>query len=38
MFAQAMRDYLDYVRNSGRYRSEYVDVGFDGVEISTKLL
>jgi len=32
-----MRDYLDYVRDSGRYRSEYVDVGFDGVEISTKL-
>jgi caffeoyl-CoA O-methyltransferase len=32
-----MRDYLDYVRNSGRYKSEYIDVGFDGVEISTKL-
>lgn len=37
MPAQEMRDYLDYVRNSGRYRSEYIDVGFDGVEISTKL-
>jgi len=35
--AHEMRDYLDYVRNSGRYRSEYIDVGFDGVEISTKL-
>ncbi len=35
--AREMRDYLDYVRNSGGYRSEYVDVGFDGVEISTKL-
>ncbi len=35
--AHAMRDYLDYVRDSGRYGSEYVDVGFDGVEISTKL-
>ena len=35
--AHEMRDYLDYVRNSGRYRSEYVDVGFDAVEISTKL-
>jgi len=34
--AHEMRDYLDYVRNSGRYRSEYIDVGFDGVEISTK--
>lgn len=37
MFADEMRDYLDYVRNSGRYQSEYIDVGFDGVEISTKL-
>jgi caffeoyl-CoA O-methyltransferase len=35
--AHEMRDYLDYVRNSGRYRSEYVDAVFDGVEISTKL-
>jgi len=35
--AHEMRDYLCYVRNSGRYRSEYVDVGFDGVEISMKL-
>src|SRR4030043_59252 len=32
-----MRDYLNYVRNSGRYRSDYVDMVFDGVEISTKL-
>jgi len=37
MSAHKMRDYLDYVRNSGRYKSEYIDVGFDGVEISTKL-
>jgi predicted O-methyltransferase YrrM len=37
MPAHEMRDYLDYVRNSGRYNSEYVDVVFDGVEISTKL-
>jgi len=35
--SRGMRDYLDYVRNSGRYKSEYADVGFDGVEISTKL-
>lgn len=35
--ARAMQDYLDYVRNSGNYLSEFVDVGFDGVEISTKL-
>lgn len=37
MFAHEMRDYLDYVRNSGRYESEYVDVVFDAVEISKKL-
>lgn len=37
MPAREMQDYLDYVRNSGRYRSEYVHVGFDGVEISTRL-
>jgi predicted O-methyltransferase YrrM len=37
MSAHEMRDYLDYVRNSGRYKSEYIDVGFDGVEISKKL-
>ncbi|MFH0769577.1 MAG: O-methyltransferase [Chloroflexota bacterium] len=37
VFGHEMRDYLDYVRNSGRYKSEYIDVGFDGVEISTKL-
>jgi predicted O-methyltransferase YrrM len=37
MFAHEMRDYLDYVRNSGKYKSEYIDVVFDGVEISTKL-
>ena len=35
--SRGMRDYLDYVRNSGRYRSEYINVGFDGVEISAKL-
>ena len=37
MSAHEMRDYLDYVRNSGGYKSQYIDVGFDGVEISTKL-
>lgn len=37
MPAHEMKDYLDYVRNSGEYRSEHIDVGFDGVEISTKL-
>lgn len=37
IFARDMQDYLDYVRNSGKYRSEYIDLGFDGVEVSTKL-
>ncbi len=37
VFADQMGDYLDYVRNSGRYRSRYIQVGGDGVEISVKL-
>ena len=37
IFAGDMQDYLDYVRRSGRYSSQYIDVGFDGVEISLKL-
>jgi len=37
IFADQMSDYLDYVRNSGRYRSRYVQVGDDGMEISVKL-
>ncbi len=37
IFADQMADYLDYVRNSGKYRSRYVQVGGDGVEISVKL-
>jgi len=36
-FADQMRDYLDYVRSSGAYRSCYIQVGDDGVEISVKL-
>jgi predicted O-methyltransferase YrrM len=36
-FADQMSDYLNYVRNSGRYRSRYIGVGDDGVEISVKL-
>jgi predicted O-methyltransferase YrrM len=35
--ADQMQDYLDYVRNSGRYNSKYVKAGEDGVEISVKL-
>ena len=37
IFADQMQDYLDYVRNSGKYKSKYVQVGEDGVEISFKL-
>lgn len=37
MAAREMRDFLSYVRDSGKYTSEYIDVGFDGVEISEKL-
>jgi predicted O-methyltransferase YrrM len=37
MFADQMTDYLRYVRNSGKYRSRYIQVGDDGVEISVKL-
>jgi predicted O-methyltransferase YrrM len=36
-FAAQMDDYLDYVRTSGKYKSCYVPVGKDGVEISVKL-
>lgn len=35
--ASEMRDYLDYVRHSGNYKSRYASVGEDGVEISVKL-
>ena len=37
IFAAQMQDYLNYVRNSGRYKSSYVQVGDDGVEISVRL-
>ena len=37
IFADQMGDYLDYVRCSGNYRSRYIQVGDDGVEISVKL-
>ena len=37
IFASQMRDYLDYVRTSGKYKSQYVPVGDDGLEISVKL-
>lgn len=37
IFADQMHDYLEYVRNSGKYQSRYVQVSDDGVEISVKL-
>jgi predicted O-methyltransferase YrrM len=37
IFADQMRDYLDYVRNSGNYESKFYRVGEDGVEVSIKL-
>jgi predicted O-methyltransferase YrrM len=37
IFADEMADYLGYVRSSGKYRSRYVSVGEDGLEISTRL-
>jgi caffeoyl-CoA O-methyltransferase len=37
IFADQMKDYLDYVRGSGKYKSRYVQVGDDGIEISFKL-
>jgi predicted O-methyltransferase YrrM len=36
-FAAEMKEYLDYVRKSGKYSSRYVGVGNDGLEISVKL-
>ena len=36
IFAKQMKNYLDYVRTSGKYRSKYVQVDVDGIEISVK--
>ena len=37
IFADQMSDYLDYVRNSGKYQSRFIQVGEDGLEISVRL-
>ena len=37
IFARQMKEYLDYVRASGKYSSRYVQAGEDGLEISLKL-
>ncbi len=36
IFAAQMADYLKYVRSSGKYRSRYIQVGGDGIEISVR--
>ena len=35
-FSRSMGGYLEYVRNSGRYESEYIACGSDGLEVSVK--
>jgi len=37
IFAFSMREYLDYVRNSGKYRSRFIEVDRDGIEVSIRL-
>ncbi len=37
IFAESMKDYLDYVRNSKKYRSRYYDFGFDAMEVSVRI-
>jgi len=37
IFADEMREYLDYIRNSGKYDSRYIPVGEDGLEVSTRI-
>jgi len=36
IFADQMREYLNYVRGSGKYQSRYVPVAGDGLEISVR--
>lgn len=36
-YAYFMRDYLDYVRNSGHYESRFIQLGKDGLEVSIRL-
>ncbi|MEM2901746.1 MAG: class I SAM-dependent methyltransferase [Candidatus Bathyarchaeia archaeon] len=37
IYGGLMKKYLDHVRRSGLYESQYIQVGFDGVEISVRL-
>jgi len=36
IFGNAMRDFLDYVKNSGKFTSKTYDFGFDAVEVSKR--
>lgn len=37
IFADAMLDFLDYIRKSGKYKSQTFDFGQDAVEVSVKI-
>jgi len=37
IFADQTKEYLDYMRSSGKYKSKYNSFGEDGVEVSVKL-
>jgi predicted O-methyltransferase YrrM len=37
IFANQTKEYLDYMRSSDKYKSEYTPFGEDGVEVSVKL-
>ena len=37
VFADQTKEYLDYMRSSGKYKSKYNSFGEDGVEVSVKL-
>jgi predicted O-methyltransferase YrrM len=34
--AGMMSNYLDYVRNSGKYESQFISFGWDGMEVSRR--
>jgi caffeoyl-CoA O-methyltransferase len=37
IYANQLNDFLDYVRNSGKYRTRTFDVGSDAVEVSERI-
>jgi len=36
-YAYSMREYLNYVRNSSEYKSQFIELNGDGIEISERL-